>query len=99
MSAVPWFVLDEREPADAEDAECHVCVDGRYLIMDQHGSDWGTIRCPACYGTGIDLGDDDEDEDDPAEIERHHERLIAAWLIIQSARASNPGPVSGVEAG
>ena len=89
---VPWFVLDEREPGEeAEDKACEVCVDGRYLFIDQHGKDRGTIRCPVCFGSGVDPGDEDEeDEDDPAEVERHRERLIAAWQVIQSNATGAP---------
>lgn len=53
---------------------CKVCDDpnGRYGIVTSSGQWWGTIECPACYGSGL-----SDEEADGKESELELERLAA----------------------
>lgn len=39
-------------------ADCDVCIDGWYLIVDQKGRDRYEIKCPECHGAYRDAIDD-----------------------------------------
>lgn len=68
-------------------ADCQVC-DGKgdYGVVTAQGQWWGTIKCPACAGSGIDY--DVEDEDEAEDERRHEERLAAAMDIIRANAAA-----------
>jgi hypothetical protein len=48
---------------------CAICDGyGEYPIHDRYGSEWGWIKCPACFGSGL------SDEEAELEARKRHDR-------------------------
>lgn len=66
LSDVEDVVFDEEEDGDWFEVECPTC--GADILVDDDALTEGEVECPAC-GTryAMDLSDDEEEEDAPAE--------------------------------